>query len=136
MAWTENGLSMKEGRIAVNNKVNINQENNIMLTTSTSSDRTSNVARPAVAALAGLGLRIRRTLLWLVLPFTLTAGCASGPDRTVAGDYPPPAIDLFPSPLAPGKEFHPTVTPPDYTREFVRDPVEPEWSPVPGPSPE
>jgi hypothetical protein len=66
-----------------------------------------------------------KPLLWLALPFTLAAGCASGPDPlTVSGDYPPPAIERFPSHFAPA-EYHPGVTPPDYTREFVRDPVQP-----------
>jgi hypothetical protein len=92
---------MKEDRIAVNNQINIKDDNNIMSTNSVSSDRTSNVARFTVAASAGHRLPICKTLLWLALPLTLAVGCASCPDRTtVAGDFPPPAIQQFPSHFA------------------------------------
>ena len=116
---------MNGGRVAVINKAYINKEENIMLTNSTNSERSSNVARPAVAAITGLRLRIGKTLLWLALPVTLAAGCASGPDQlTVSGDYPPPAIDQFPTALR-HPAYQPSVCPPDYTREYVRYPEQP-----------
>jgi hypothetical protein len=75
------------------NKINIKYEN-IMSTSSMSSDRTSNVARYAGAANAGHRLAILKTLLWLALPLTLAVGCASAPNRSVATtDFQAPAID-------------------------------------------
>ena len=118
------GRPMNGGQIGVSKKAHINKEENIMLTNSTNSDRPSNAARSAVAASAGHRLRIGKTLLWLALPFALAAGCASGPDRNVAGDYPAPAIDRFPTPLQ-QPAYTPSAPAPDYTREYVREPVGP-----------
>jgi hypothetical protein len=72
----------------------IKDENNIMSTNSISSDRTSSVARFTGAASAGHRLLILKALLWLALPLALAVGCASAPNRSVAGaDFQPPAID-------------------------------------------
>lgn len=87
---------MKKDRIAVTDKLNIKDERNIMSTNFISSDRTSDVARFAVAPGPGHRLLKCKTMLWLALPITLAAGCASGPSRPVAStEAQAPAVTLL-----------------------------------------
>ncbi len=53
---------------------------------STNSDRTTNAAGFTVAPGSGHRLLKCKTLLWLALPLTLAAGCASNPNRAAVAD--------------------------------------------------
>jgi hypothetical protein len=68
------------------NNSNMNHEGNIVPTHSTNSDGFADASRFAFTPGPGRWLQKSKTLLWLALPLTLAAGCASNPHPSARVD--------------------------------------------------